>query len=478
MKVVSKSMPQSFDAERATLGCMILDKAACAWGFENVRAEWFYLPQHQIVFEVIVDMVKQGGVDLLLVTDRLRWNGKLDRIGGPGFLSGLCNVVPNIENVRYYAGVVRSYYIRRRLIQTGQKLVDYANDGAIEPDMLIGTCKRDLEASEKALGNGHVGDTAAIVQALEARRALIKAGLMPYVASGIDDIDKTLAGGFPRGYIVHIKGERKKGKSALLLQILDQMVNQGRKVFLISLEMRREEIWPRVIAGRLYRLHLQDENFNYSCLYNSADWIEQHPDMKVHENYTSGWWIDDREALTPAEILSAFSYHLDKFDVDVVALDHANLVALPSEHTQQDKEAFIESLRKFAKARNIVLIILTQLQVKDQWAYYYKTIEQSAGTIIHVDMKRESNEASIEVLSRFGPWGKRVYKFIGGVQTFKRPEGGGYYVPGRNYMDRPEQGRDNQAEGRDNQAVARIDSGVMPLDLGGDDEFGGEIDFF
>ena len=436
--------PYEPEAERSVLGMMLYGEPdIMAYGLENLDEGLFYQPKHQLIFRAIKTCAAGGElVDLLLVTAELRERGRLDDAGGQGYVSTIAaNQVIIIERMREHVEKLKEYAARRSLLNIAHKIYDSVALG--DPADLLESVTRDLKRTEDIQGNGVI-DTDKIMPALMSRWELIRKGRPPYIQSGFHDIDSILGdgaakieGGFTRGEMVHIKGERKKGKSALLLQTLDQMVNQGHRVLLISLEMRRDKIWARVTASRLYRMRLVEENFSYKQIWNSDQWRTDRPDWRAAVDYTEGWFIDDREMMSPGEVISVAGKHIRKYGVDVVALDHANLVSFYEGHSQQDKEIFIERLRAFTKVKDIVFFVLTQIQPKDDWAYYFKTLEHSAGSIVHVEIGKEGREAAVEILSRDGAWGKKTFKFLGNVQTFKSVDGGGgFHVPNKEFRER------------------------------------------
>ena len=406
-----------------------------AYGLENLHEGLFYQPKHQLIFRAIKTCAAGGGlVDLLLVTAELRERGRLNDAGGQGYVSTIAaNQVIIIERMREYVEKLKEYAARRSLLKIAHKIYDSVAMG--NPNDLLESVSTDLKRTEEIQGNGVI-DTDKIMPALESRWKAIRKGVPPYIQSGFYDIDSILGdraanieGGFTRGEMVHIKGERKKGKSALLLQTLDQMVNQGHRVLLISLEMRRDKVWSRVTASRLWRMRMVEDNFSYKQIWNSDQWRIDNPSWRDAVEYTEGWFIDDRETMSPSEVISVASKHVRHHGVDVVALDHANLVEFYQGHSQQDKEIFIERLRGFTKTKDVVFFVLTQIQPKDNWGYYFKTLEHSAGSIIHVEIGKDGKDAAVELLCRDGAWGKKTYKFMGNVQTFCDPQGGGYHVP-------------------------------------------------
>ncbi|MCU0650981.1 MAG: replicative DNA helicase, partial [Candidatus Omnitrophica bacterium] len=86
--------PQNLDAEMAVLGSMLIDENAIGVAIESVDKSCFYKDSHRIVFEVILSLYNDSkAVDLITLTDELKRQNVLDRIGGVSFLTELVNSV-------------------------------------------------------------------------------------------------------------------------------------------------------------------------------------------------------------------------------------------------------------------------------------------------------------------------------------------------------------------------------------------------
>ena len=151
-------------------------------------------------------------------------------------------------------------------------------------------------------------------------------------------------------------------------------------------------------------------------------------------SYTGGLYINDAETMTTNQVLATIYDHIRDYNIDVAAIDHLNLVSFPAGHTQQDKEQLPERLRTFAKEHNIVLFPLVQVKPGEINPYYFTTLEQHAGSIILVDLDdKDFSKAKIELEGRDAAWGLFKYEFKGNLQLFKKPDGGGYHVPSREW---------------------------------------------
>src|SRR5207247_4956062 len=97
---------------------------------EKINEDYFYIPAHQIIYNVLVDLWNAGqAIDLITFTQVLRDRNLLDSIGGAAFVTSLFTFVPTAANVAYYIEIVRDKYILRQIISAATDRVRRAYEG-------------------------------------------------------------------------------------------------------------------------------------------------------------------------------------------------------------------------------------------------------------------------------------------------------------------------------------------------------------
>jgi replicative DNA helicase len=128
--------PQDEAAEQAVLGGMLLSKDAIADVLERLRPGDFYRPNHQSVYDAILDLYGRGEpADAVTVAAELDRRGLLRRIGGAPYLHTLISTVPTAANAGYYATIVAEKALLRRLVDAGTRVVQYGYAGAEGADV-------------------------------------------------------------------------------------------------------------------------------------------------------------------------------------------------------------------------------------------------------------------------------------------------------------------------------------------------------
>jgi replicative DNA helicase len=117
-------LPHEPDAERAVLGAILLDPGALLQVLEKLSGGEFYLESHRIVYEACTELHSRGqAADLLTITNHLREEGLLERVGGASYLSSLVDALPDVANVVHYAEIVHDKHVKRQLIATAQRIL-------------------------------------------------------------------------------------------------------------------------------------------------------------------------------------------------------------------------------------------------------------------------------------------------------------------------------------------------------------------
>src|SRR5688572_19022163 len=95
--------PHDFGAEKAVLGCVLLDATLLPRIAERFRGEKvFYSIAHQTIFDTMVNMQGEGkAIDGVTLRSRLKEANNLDAVGGAGFISELPDQVPGASNFEF-----------------------------------------------------------------------------------------------------------------------------------------------------------------------------------------------------------------------------------------------------------------------------------------------------------------------------------------------------------------------------------------
>ncbi|WP_084079525.1 replicative DNA helicase [Demequina sp. NBRC 110057] len=353
--------PQNLEAEQSVIGSMLLSKDAMADVIESIRADDFYKPAHEKIFDVAVKLYNGGDpVDALTVGAELQRTGELTRVGGAEYLHTLIAMVPSAASAGYYAKLVREQSILRRLVEAGTRIaaMGYDGDGA-EIDLVVDGAQAEIFAVTERRNSA---DYLAIGDIMEATLEQIDAasahdGSMRGIPTGFAQLDE-LTGGLQGGQMVVIAARPAIGKSTLGLDIARAAsIGHNKASVIFSLEMSREEITKRMLAAeasvKLTRLTKGPMGPN--------DW--ERLAVKAAEIAKAPLFIDDSPNMTLMEIRAKCRRLKQQHDLKLVVLDYLQLMSSGRkvESRQQEVSEFSRALKLLAKEIDVPVIAISQL---------------------------------------------------------------------------------------------------------------------
>src|SRR5207253_5257804 len=136
---IHRSPPHSVEAEQGVLGSMLISpRETISECVEKINEEYFYVPAHQTIYNLLVDLWNAGqAIDLITFTQVLRDRNLLQSVGGAAFVTSLFTFVPTAANVQYYLDIVRDKYILREIIAAATESVRRAYEEQDEVNNLL-----------------------------------------------------------------------------------------------------------------------------------------------------------------------------------------------------------------------------------------------------------------------------------------------------------------------------------------------------
>ncbi|WP_061961259.1 replicative DNA helicase [Demequina flava] len=353
--------PQNLEAEQSVLGSMLLSKDAMADVIEMVRADDFYKPAHEVVFDTAVKLYNAGDpVDALTVGAELQRMNELGRIGGAEYLHTLISVVPSAASAGYYARLVREQSILRRLVEAGTRIagMGYDGDGAEIDAVVDGAQAEIFKVTERRNTQDYLSIGDVMEQTLEqVDAASSRDGQMLGIPTGFRDLDE-LTGGLQAGQMVVIAARPAVGKSTLGLDIArSASIHHNRASVIFSLEMGREEITKRMLAA--------EASVKLSKLTKGpmgpSDW--ERLAQTAASLAKAPLFIDDSPNMTLMEIRAKCRRLKQQHNLGLVVLDYLQLMSSGRkvESRQQEVSEFSRALKLLAKEIEVPVIAISQL---------------------------------------------------------------------------------------------------------------------
>ncbi|MDH3891132.1 MAG: replicative DNA helicase [candidate division Zixibacteria bacterium] len=353
--------PQSLEAEQAVLGCVLKDVGALHEVVEILTEEAvFYSPKHQMVYRAILELYeKTEPCDITTVSNALLKDDKLTRLGGRVFLVELVESVAATANAKHYADIVLDKYLLRRTIEITNEISRscYNLDQPVS-DLLDQAEAGIFGLSEKRLRRGFVPISKLIPSTFDQIEELQSPdSSLVGLKTGFTEFD-VLTNGLHKGELIIIAGRPSMGKSALVMNMAENMaVNQNKSVGVFSVEMSAEALSLRMLCGRarvsqqkLRAGKLRDEE--WGRLSRAGGPLSE-----------SNIFIDDSPGLTALEMKAKARRLKGQHGIDLIIIDYIQMVQGSGryENRQQEIAALSRGLKTLAMELEIPVIACSQL---------------------------------------------------------------------------------------------------------------------
>src|SRR5438128_756670 len=191
---VHRTPPHSVEAEQGVLGSMLISpRETIAECVEKINEEYFYVPAHRTIYNVLVDLWNAGqAIDLITFTQVLRDRNLLDSVGGAAFVTSLFTLVPTAANVGYYLDIVRDKYILREIISAATESVRRAYEEQDEVNNLLDEVEQRIFAvGEDRFKGEMLSMKEQVISTLESIEKLFeKKGGITGISTGFVDSDR------------------------------------------------------------------------------------------------------------------------------------------------------------------------------------------------------------------------------------------------------------------------------------------------
>jgi len=356
--------PHNIEAEESVLGAILLsDRTMYSLVIEEtLRPEDFYRDSHRSVFGAMLDLYERSEpIDTVTVTDALRSAGTLAAAGGPDAVDLLAGAVPNVANLRQYAGIVRDTSLLRRLLNATYEIQSSVLDqreGAREVVEHAERIMLDVAHSERSRDFRTISSL--LHNELDKLHELSVAGeSLTGTPTGFNDLDR-MTGGLQPGNLVVIAARPSMGKSCLVTNIAENAaISHAKPVALFSLEMSETELARRFIASQA---SVRGEDLSKGRVPETA-WPKI---VKASSRLAQApLWIDDSGDIGMLEIRAKARrlYSQSEDGLGLVIVDYLQL--LRSESRSDNRAEVIgqmsRGLKMLARELNVPVIALSQL---------------------------------------------------------------------------------------------------------------------
>ncbi len=369
---MENSFLHNLEAEQALLGALLLDNSVIDNIPDTFCAFHFAAPIHEKIYESICKIRNSGSVaDPITLSAILSQEKTFKEAGGKQYLIDLLDSVVSLSNVSEYAKIIHELYLRRKLIEIGDKTISNAKNVNAEEnaDTIIETTEKELyDLANGVTAKGRMlSFSDALAESIEAAAAAFKRDKkIVGVTTGFKLMDKWL-GGLHNSDLLVIAGRPSMGKTAFATNIAFNAAKaklynpeEGAGVVFFSLEMSSEQLATRILASEsgissdsIRRGEIQKDSFEkFLAISQELENIEL--------------YVDDTPNITINQIRNRARKLKRQKNIGLIVIDYLQLIESGgskrgSENRVQEISEITRSLKGIAKELNVPVVALSQL---------------------------------------------------------------------------------------------------------------------
>ncbi len=357
-RLLDAAPPHALEAEMSLLGAMLIDPRVVGDVIQVVPSGVdFHRPAHGAIFDAMVQIWdRTATLDVVQLNQHLLDKGLLEDVGGTAYLVELAESSPTAAHATEYARLVRDKATMRELIRAAGEILAQAQGSGDEPQQV-------LEAAEQrifAIAQRRDGARFSSLQELldHTLKVIDASDGKPFtgVPAGFAEFDE-MTSGLQKGEMVILAARPSMGKTALALNMMENVAATGHPVAMFSLEMGRQQLVQRILCAkggidsqRLRRNMLRKED--YRALLAACESLQ---DCRI--------WIDDTPGLTLLSMRSKARRLKEQHGVEAIFIDYLQLMSSGGrvESRQMEVSEISRGIKAMARELEVPVICLSQL---------------------------------------------------------------------------------------------------------------------
>ena len=334
-------------AEQSVLGSILIEPESILVANQfNLCVDDFYHPQHQILFNCMKKIQKQGeAIDFITLKHNLEKEDLLEKAGGVSYFTSLTSAVPTTSNIDYHIKILKELSTKRNIYNLisdkaktikkmdGQDMIKLAEE--VKATVLDSPCVDDLfvDASDITL------DTKP----------------SPSIETGFAPLDAATSGGLNFGTLTVLTGSPGSGKSTFLNQILANALSLRFNSFLYSGELTSQMALDWFYKTVSNPIHLSYGVNNFGKTIKVTD----EGVRQINKWLKNKLFLFSKNAQADeTNISTVIEYLAVKKDVKLFVLDNLMTIECSGSDKYEKQINVIKSLKNLAKHYNIVIILV------------------------------------------------------------------------------------------------------------------------
>lgn len=356
------TLPQDPEAERGIIAAFMHfpEQAAEIMADECVSESWFGHPSHQNMFRALVEMDAAGKpIDSITLTAHMRSAGTLDRSGGVPYIMETYALSTHGALLRQYVRELDAVALRRHIILELSAGLEFACNNESEPSELLDEIERRiLEIRSRKKQRAEKEIAGFVKEALDMIQSDVEhKGEPSGICTPFDSLNRMMDG-LHGEEVTMLAGAPSVGKTALAMQIVKHVAEDGTPCGVVSLEMSGRRLIKRSImtnaqiTQQKVRQGLSD--VDYAKIHAASARLMRLPIR-----------IDCTEALTIIGLRAKLRRWKRNYGVKLAMIDNLSLMRGDSKRSKDNRRLEIEEitngLKSISKELDMHLLVLVHI---------------------------------------------------------------------------------------------------------------------
>ncbi len=358
---MSKELPHDLLAEKAFVGCLLVDNASFDEITDlNLSSQDFYHPQYATVFQGIHELFSESlPFDLVSICSKLNDMGKLESIGGQGFIVDLVEDTASSANIYHYAQTIKNKSVLRSIVRNSMRITEQGTN-------FVGDIKEFIDEVESSFFNlANQTRTNKVVTLKESLKENLRrlekgkanAGEVLGLSSGFESLDQRLLGMQP-GQMIIVAARPGMGKTALALNMaLNAMKQSGLPIMFYSYEMLAPELSGRILSSEanIDSRKIRTNDYTDSDLRNLGHAVQSLSHLPL--------FINDSGATTLLDIKSQARKVKSEQGLGMIMIDYLQLMQphVRKQSREQEIAEISRGIKELAKELECPILAMSQL---------------------------------------------------------------------------------------------------------------------
>jgi replicative DNA helicase len=354
--------PNSSEAERGILGCILLDPDCLGECVESITdgPGSFYDKRHSVAYSIMESMFNKGEpVDIVSFGSEVASKNLTKSIGGLAYIIDTTSDVGSTVNLPHYIKILNEKLTLRKLRIEALAVKELIDGGQTPTDELLSRLDSGLQNASLQSSKSKVRSLKEVVKEVvrNVEIASQNGGVANGISTGFKDLD-AMTMGLHKGEMFVLAARPSMGKTSLGMNIVENVaVKQKIPVGVLSLEMSTQSLVMRMVCGMA---NLNAKRVASGDIYEKQFAAFGAACGKLFE--ANNIWIDDEPAITPAQVRAKAKRMVQAYGIKLLVIDYLQMIrsTIKGSVDQQGAEKS-NTVKAVAKELDIPILVLAQL---------------------------------------------------------------------------------------------------------------------